>query len=96
MLPLLAASATNGLIEHNGQISPSGLINLLRHIGCISHIDLIGLSGINSIVGHIGLVEFGLNGLIGLIGLIKLFKLNGFVGAQLIVVTSNTKIQFTQ
>jgi hypothetical protein len=31
-----------------------------------------------------------------LIGLIKLFNLNGFVGAQLNVMTSNTKIQFTQ
>jgi hypothetical protein len=41
--PLLAASTTNGLIEHDGQISPSSLINLVGHIGCISHVDLIGL-----------------------------------------------------
>jgi hypothetical protein len=61
MLSLLAASATNSLVEHNDQISPSSLINLIGHMGCISHVDLIGLSGINSIVGLIGLVNFGLN-----------------------------------
>jgi hypothetical protein len=73
--PLLAASATIGLVEHDGQISPSGLINLIGHIRCISHIDLIGLSGINSIIGHIGLVESGLNGLIGLIKLASATKI---------------------
>jgi hypothetical protein len=105
--PLLAASATNSLIEHDGQISPSGLINLVGHIRCISHIDLIGLSGINSIVGHISLVEFSLNGLIGIgiifvgLGLVniiclsKLFKLiDAFNHQQFIVayVNTNSKI----
>ncbi len=36
VLALLAASATNGLVKHDGQISPNGPICLIRHNGLVS------------------------------------------------------------
>jgi hypothetical protein len=55
----------------------------------------VGYTGIDSSLNKPILIKSSMSNY-WLIGLIKLFKLNGFVGAQWIVVTSNTKIQFTQ
>ncbi len=91
------SSASDKLIMFSLTIIDISNSNQIKLIKLNSLDGLHELIELNGLLGYSKLTELsGLVGHNGLIGLIKLFKLIGFVGTQLIVVTSNIKKQFTQ